>query len=245
MKSSHDASTATVMTLTEELYLPTRLVYEVYDVKRLRTWLRKTSCIQWNPVKLGWTWNYEGAARSLGFPPAYSNIPKAQQPVVLATGYLVDDHTFHVYTRCCLRTVKFLVFFDKQVSRTVAMGKFIDQYNLITALRTGTPMPFPEDYFKDESKIEFFDLIGLLDSPDSPAKQQALSDYHAKMAQRTLRPLERHRLESFYQDGATMMEQMMKIRELMAMLQSQSPEPIRPFDVMSRMLSQDRQSPGA
>jgi hypothetical protein len=131
MKSSHDATAATVMTLTDELYLPTRLVYEVYDAKRLRAWLSKTSCVSWNPVKLGWTWNYEGAARSLGFPPAYAKVPKAQQPVVLATAFLRDDHTFHVYTRSGFRTVKFLVFFDKQVSRSVAMGKFIDQYNLI------------------------------------------------------------------------------------------------------------------
>jgi hypothetical protein len=231
----------TVMTLTDELYLPTRLVYEVYDAKRLRTWLQKTSCVQWNPLKQGWTWNYDGVARSLGFPPAYAKVPKERQPVVLATGYLVDEHTFHVYTRCGLRTVKFLVFFDKQVSRSIAIGRFIDQYNLITAVRRGAPVPLPEDYFKDESKIEFFDLIGLLDLPNSPAKEQALTDYHARIAQRTLCPLERHRLDGFYHDGATMMESVMQFRELMAVLQSQSDEPIRPMEVMSRMLSQGGQ----
>jgi hypothetical protein len=104
-------------------------------------------------------------------------------------------------------------------------------------------VPLPEDYFKDESKIEFFDLIGLLDSPNSPAKEQALSDYHTRMAQRTLCPLERHRLDGFYHDGATLMEETVKFREFMALLQSQSDQPIRPMEVISRMLSQGGQVP--
>jgi hypothetical protein len=244
MNSAPNAVTATVMTLTDELFLPTRLVYEVYDAKRLRAWLRKTSCVQWNPVKQGWTWNYEGAVRSSGFPPAYAKVPKKHQPVILATGYLPDERTFHVYTRCGFRTVKFLAFFDTQVSRSIAMGKFMDQYNLITCLTAGAPVPMPEDYFKDEAKIEFVDLIGLLDSPKSPSNTQALSDYHAKMAQRTLCPLERHRLDGFYHDGSALLEQAVKFRELMAMLQSQSAEPIRPVEVISRILSQGGQLPG-
>ena len=57
----------TVMTTTNELYLPTRLVYEVFDVKPLRAWLQKTSCVAWNPIKRGWTWNYDGAVRKMKF----------------------------------------------------------------------------------------------------------------------------------------------------------------------------------
>jgi hypothetical protein len=43
------------MTTTNELYLPTRLVYEVYDVKQLRAWLQKTKCMGWDPGKQRWT----------------------------------------------------------------------------------------------------------------------------------------------------------------------------------------------
>lgn len=226
-----------VMTLTDELFLPTRLVYEVYDANKLRAWLNETTCVEWHPVKLGWTWNYEGAAVKMDFHVSYGKVPKAQQPVVLATGYLVDEHSFHVYTRCGFRTVKFLEFFDQQVPRTIAIGKYIDQYNLITSVSAGAPVPLPEDYFKDESKLEFFDLIGLLDSPDSLAKEKALSTYQAEAAQRTLRPLERHRLQVFYEDGSKQMEQGVKFREIMAVLQAESSEPIRPMEVISRILS--------
>lgn len=234
-----------VMTLTDELYLPTRLIYEVYDVKQLRAWLQKTSCLTWDPGKQRWTWDYDGAAHKLEFPPAYEQVPADRQPVVLASCYLVDDHAFHVYTRCGFRTVKFLVFFDRQVSRSIAMGKFMDQYNLVTAVASGATVPFPEDYFKEESKLEFYDTIDLMDSPNSPSKQAALAAYFAAAAQRTLRPLERHRLDGFYHDGPARMEQSVHFREMMAGLQHQSDKPIRPMEEISRLLAaQDNAFPG-
>jgi hypothetical protein len=156
--------------------------------------------------------------------------------VVLATCRIVNDQTFHVTTRCGLRTVKFLVFFDEQVSRSIAVGKFIDQHNLLTAIKPGAPLPQPEDYFRDEAKIAFFDIIGLMDSPDSPAKDRALADYAAGTAQRTLRPLERHRLDLFYHDGPTEMERAMQYRELMAVMQQKTDQPIRPAEVIAQLL---------
>lgn len=225
-----------VMTTTSELYLPTRLIYEIFDVKQLRAWLQKTSCMGWDPGKQRWTWEYDGAIRKLEFPPAYDQVPAERQPVVLALCYLVDDQTFHVYTRCGFRTVKFLVFFDQQVSRSIAVGKFMDQYNLITTVNPGASVPYPEDYFKDESKIEFFDLIALMDAPNSPAKNQALAAYATAAAQRTLRPLERHRLDGFYHDGPTLMNQMVHFRETMALHQHRSATPIRPAEVISKLL---------
>ena len=223
------------MTTTNELYLPTRLVYEVYDVKQLQAWLQKTSGMAWDPEARRWAWDYDDDARKLKFPAVYDQLPVERQPVVLASCYLVDDHTFHVYTRCGFRTVKFLVFFDQQVSRSVAVGRFMDQYNLITTVRPGAPVPYPEDYFKDETKIEFFDLIALMDQPESPGKKQMLAAYVAAAAQRTLRPLERHRLDGFYHDGPTLMEQMVSYRESLALLQHQSDKPIRPAEVISNL----------
>ena len=225
------------MTLTDELFMPTRLVYEVHDANQMRSWLDENTCFHWNTVKRAWTWNYDGTALKMDFPVSYAKVPKAQQPLVLATGYFVDEYSFHVYTRCGFRAVKFMEFFDQQVPRTIAMGQYIDQYNLITSVSEGEALPFPEDYFKDESKLEFFDLIGLLDSPDSPAKEKALYDYESEAARRTLRPLERHRLEAFYDDGPKQMERGVKFREMMAALQAESSEPIRPVEVISRILS--------
>lgn len=226
------------MTTTGELFLPTRLIYEVYDAKRLRSWLEKTSCVAWDQKLRRWTWNHVDAAINMKFPPVYDQLPANQKPVVLASCYLVNDQTFHVYTRCGLRAVRFLSFFDQQVSHSIAMGKFMDQYNLITDAVPGVPLPVPEDYFKDEAKIHFFDIIGLLDSPDSPAKKAALDAYYDAMERHTWRPLERHRLDDFYADGPEMSEQTDSFRELMAGLQYRSAKPIRPVEEMTRILAQ-------
>jgi hypothetical protein len=229
-----------IMTVTDEVFLPTRLVYEVYDVSRLRSWLVKTSCMAWDARLRRWTWNHCGAALKLKFPPSYDKVPEEHRPVVLASCYLVDEQTFHVYTRCGLRAAEFLSFFDRKVPRSTALGKFIDQYNLITDVAPGEPLPVPEDYFKDEAKIYFFDLAGLLDSPDSPAKKAALDAYDAARETRTWRPLERHRLDLFYEDGPEEMKQASVFRELMAGLQYRSVKPIRPVEEMNRLLAQQQ-----
>ena len=229
-----------LMTVTDEVFLPTRLVYEVYDASRLREWLEMTSCMAWDARQSRWTWNHCDAALKLNFPPAYDTVPEEQRPVVLASCYLVDDQTFHVYARCGLRATKFLSFFDREVPRSIAMGTFIDQYNLITDVAPGERLPVPEDYFKDETRIYFFDLAGLLDSPDSPAKEAALDAYEAAMETRTWRPLVRHRLESFYEDGPEAMEQASVFREYMAGLQYRSDKPICVTEEIQRLLAQQK-----
>ena len=226
------------MTTTGELFLPTRLVYEVYDVKQLRSWLMTSSCMAWDTNAQRWTWNHIGTALKMKFPPSYVKLPAKQKPVVLASCYLVNDQTFHVYTRCGLRAAKFLSFFDRQLPHTIALGKFIDQYNLITDIAPGEPLPVPEDYFKDEDKIEFFDIISLMGSPNSPAKKVTLDAYYASMERRTWRPLERHRLDNFYEDGPKSSEQASKFRELMAHLQYHSDTPIHPMEELTRILAQ-------
>ena len=111
---------------------------------------------------------------------------------------------------------------------------------LVTDIAPGEPLPVPEDFFKDEGKIEFFDIIGLLDSPDSPAKKVALDAYTASLEHRTWRPLERHRLDNFYEDGPKNAEQASMFRELMANLQYHSDTPIRPTEELTRILAQQQ-----
>ena len=225
-----------MMTTTNEVFLPTRLVYEVYQERPLREFLGKQSCIGWDPEKHRWTWEYEGAALKLKFSKEYSVKAEKNQPVVLASCYLTDPKTLHAYTRCGLRAVKFLSFFDQYVPRTVAKAKFIDQYNFVTAIKPDEPMPIPEDYFKDESKIEFFDIMGLLDAQETPEKKASLAALCAGFEQRALAPLERHRLDMFYEDGVTSLELSMQFRETMAMTQYKSGKPLRPFEFIQAIV---------
>lgn len=225
-----------ISTTTGEIYLPTRLVYAVDEPEALRNALDRHKSFSWDPTLKRWTWNYDRLARKLGFPPEYDEAMRRQGGLVLASCFLLGK-TLHVYTRCGLRAAKFLAFFDKQVNRSVAMGQFVDEYNLITVGRDLASIPTPEDIFRDESRIEFFDIATLMDEAKTPEQKQALAAMlHGRTESETLVPLERHRLELFYADGPTAFELAMRHRDTMAMLQHKSNKPIRPFEVIRRML---------
>ena len=146
-----------LQTTTDEIFLPTRLVYAVKQPEVLQRWLRKHPAMLEDRAQGRWTWNYHRKVRKLGFPESYDEALRRQGGLVLASCYQPDKRSFHVYTRCGMRATRFLSFFDKEVSRSVATGEFVDQYNLITTASHVAEVPTPEEYFRDESRIEFFD----------------------------------------------------------------------------------------
>lgn len=232
-------------TNTSEPYLPTRLVYTVFKPVELRQWFKNHASMAWDPRLKRWTWNLDRHSRKLKFPDAYEEVLRRDGGLVLASCYLRDDHLLHVYTRCGLRAARFLSFFDKEVPRTTAIGEFVDEYNLISTVRTTAEIRTPEEYFRDESKIEFFDIITLLDEAKTPSQKVAvIARLQARMTTGTLIPLERHRLEMFYQDGPESFESAVRLRELLAMAQHQSDKPIRPSEVIQSLLAESPRPPG-
>lgn len=98
-----------VMTTTNELFLPTRIVYRVVDRARVLGTFRGLRCMTLEPSGR-WTWNYEFEAKEMGFPPAYEEVPPERQPVVLAACYWVGADGLHVYVRSTLRLRMFVEF---------------------------------------------------------------------------------------------------------------------------------------
>ncbi len=172
-----------IQTTTDEPYLPTRLVYTVRQPDTLRRWFERHPAMTWDTDLRRWTWNYHRKLRKLGFPAAYEEAVRRQGGLVLASCYLVDRKTLHVYTRSGVRAHRFLVFFEREVSRAVAMGEFVDEYNLPTTGKDVRAVPTPEDFFRDESRIEFIDVAAMQDAAKTPAEQAAL---YARLEERTL-----------------------------------------------------------
>jgi SEC-C motif len=218
-----------VMTTTDELFLPSRIIYRVYDRTKLERKLRSLRSMFQEPTGR-WTWNYEFEARELGFPAAYDKIPPERQPLLLASCYWAEADAFYVYVRSTLRLTKFLVFFDKQVPRAWAKGEVFDEYNLVTTRAPGEPLPRPEDCFGNESNAALRHLEA--ESAGSGWSEDELQ----RMTERTLKPLDRHRLDAFYEDGEEHMDGAMRLREILAMKQHCSKEPIRPYDVMLELI---------
>ena len=87
------------------------------------------------------------------FSPAYDAIPPERQPVVLATCYVLDPTTLHVYVRSTERLVKALNCFDSRFPRNCLKAEFMDEYNLLTSVspKSRAPLPTPEMFFKDKN----------------------------------------------------------------------------------------------
>lgn len=111
-QSRHRGGRQLVMTLTDELFLPSRIVYRVAAQEQLLSGFRNLRSMSFDPARNRWVWHYESEARQLGFPSAYDQIPRERQPLVLASCYLVEGVAMHVYVRSALRVCKALVFFD-------------------------------------------------------------------------------------------------------------------------------------
>src|SRR4051794_1342498 len=111
------------MTLANEVFLPSRIIYRVLERKKVLAKLGDLRCMTFEPFKGRWTWNYEFEAKQLGFPADYEAIPVERQPIVLASCYWIEPDRLHVYVRSTVRLCKFLLFFDKHVPRTWAKGE--------------------------------------------------------------------------------------------------------------------------
>lgn len=211
-----------VTTATGELFLPSRAIYRILDEEQVRLRFHSLRCLNPEPFRGRWTWNYEHEAKALGFPSAYDALPPERQPVVLATCYVIDPSTLHVYVRCTDRLIKALKFFDLHFPSNFLKGEFLDEYNLVTSVSLDGPMslPTPEAFFQDESRIQ------LRDGKHAPAD----------VKKRELIPSERHRLDTYYEDGPEYLNSAMQIRELLAMKQHESANPIRPYEVIEKML---------
>ena len=218
-----------MMTLTDELFLPTRIVYCVKDREELVSRFHNLRCMMFDPFRTRWVWQYEFEATRIGFPVNYRRIPRERQPLVLASCYLLDRGAMQVYVRSALRVCKALVFFDRHIPRACARAEYIDEYNLLTAQEPQRPVPEPEDFFNDESRIRYHDIESIADDPARLAAEVSA------VSERTLEPLERHRLTAFYEDGEEHMKGAMQMREIMAMAQYLSDTPIKPYQVIREL----------
>lgn len=228
---------AIVMTTTGELFLPSRVIYQVRHREQLLQRFRRLPDMQWDPGRERWTWNYGSQARALGFPLAYEQLPPQQQPLVLASCYLSDAHTLQVYVRCASRLLKLLVFFDQEIPRRCAWAQFLDQYNALTTTGPGEESPAPEDFFRNEAEIEFPDLESRLCHLQTEAQKEELLAWMAEQAQRPMPLRARHRLEVFYQEGVHAMEQRLQMRQYLVLRQYKEGKPVYPHKVIQELMS--------
>jgi hypothetical protein len=217
-----------MMTLTDELFLPTRIVYLVKDREELLSRFHNLRCMMFDPFRTRWVWQYEFEATRIGLPVNYRRIPRERQPLVLPSCYLLDRGAMHVYLRSTLRVSKALVFFYRHIPRACARAEYIGEYNLLTAQEPQRPLRSRKISLRT-NRESISTISNRLPMPVRLAAELSV------IAERTLEPLERHRLKAFYEDGGEHMKGAMQMREIMAITQYFSDTPIKPYQVMREL----------
>jgi hypothetical protein len=119
-----------VMTMTGEIFQPVRLYYHVPDVERLRRKFAKLACMQFEHTNSRWTWLFDHEAKSLKFKNSYSSIPKERRPIILGAFYISQVYNeIHLDVGSIERAIQAILFFDKQVGRAIAEGRYVAIYN--------------------------------------------------------------------------------------------------------------------
>ena len=107
------------MTLTGEVYLPVRLIYQVRNMEKLQQQFAKLSCMTFDEEKERWVWLYQDEAKALKFAKSYAALPKETRPIVLGSFYQHDGLEIHLDVGSCARASAAVVFFNKHIRRSV------------------------------------------------------------------------------------------------------------------------------
>ncbi len=119
------------MTLTGEVYLPIRLIYQVRDMTELQQQFAKLSCMNFDTAKDRWVWLYQDEAKALKFTKSYAALPKETRPIVLGSFYQHDSQEIHLDVGSVDRASAAVVFFDKHIRRSVSEVTHCAIYNRI------------------------------------------------------------------------------------------------------------------
>lgn len=122
-----------VKTLTDELFQPMRLYYIVHNREQLESCFRDLKCFEYNKDLDDWAVEYTNEAANIGLKVKPESVPKAAQPLVIATIYIENDTTMLVDVRSIERASKLIEFLDRHVPKTFAEITHAAIYNrLIT-----------------------------------------------------------------------------------------------------------------
>lgn len=201
------------MTLTGEVYLPIRLIYQVNDIEKLEQQFAKLSCMNFDEVKDRWVWLYQVEAKALKFTKSYSALPKETRPIVLGSFFQHDNHEIHLDVASVDRASTAVVFFDKHIRRSVSKVTYCSIYNRI--LEQGEhPGPNFDSLF---STVNTADIEAKLATKLAKLMNQMKSGQFMGAIQDTSFELVESFPVHFYEDGIDTFKSAMRMRENVAL----------------------------
>ncbi|MGF1615066.1 MAG: hypothetical protein ACFCVA_14475 [Gammaproteobacteria bacterium] len=88
-----------LLTITGEIFHPTRLYYQVSDQDTVLRIFRRLNCVEYDKTYSRWVWHYQGEAKALKFSQTPMSLPKGLGPIVLGSFFLTSNNEVHLDVR--------------------------------------------------------------------------------------------------------------------------------------------------
>lgn len=120
-----------IKTMTGEIFLPTRLYYNLHSKSGLQARFSNLSCMNYDRAGDRWVWLYAGEAKNLKLSVPYSSIPPDKRPIILGSFYSRVDNQMYLDVGSVERAIRAIEFFDKRIKRAVAEVEYVAIYNKV------------------------------------------------------------------------------------------------------------------
>lgn len=208
-----------LVTMTGEAFQLARIHYDILCKDDIEHTFAKLKCMDFDPLKNRWVWNYHAEAQKLIFETSYDGIPKEYRPIVIGSFYLPTEQRMYVDVNSFDRAIAAIQFFDKHLSRKFALLSHIQLVNKFFQAVPGI-VPSQGDYFdrlspeKPDNTSSFEDIA----ADNTRSRDEKIALAQQEMDENLKKPLQE--IESlpvhFYEDGIESLQGALKIRHIIA-----------------------------
>lgn len=120
-----------LMTTTNEPFMPIRLYYTIYNRKKIYEILHNLSCIGFAEHDHFYI-SYWKEIQNFGLSVNHNDVPKPLYPIILAHGFINEDHTLHLNLRSFKRGLKMIEWINHHIHSSYLKLTHIASYNALT-----------------------------------------------------------------------------------------------------------------
>ena len=210
-----------LVTLTGEVFHPTRLYYHVPKKDALRRLFAKLDCMDYDKDGDRWVWLYTGKAKRLKFSQSHTPVPKHLQPIVLGSFFLRAGKEAHFDLRSFERATKAVVFFDKHIPRNVASVTDIAVVNACFEVSENPPPDLGQFFGSGKAKRKRPDdlleeLRSFKEITDLSERRSQVFSFIEGRARESLPEVERFPV-LYYEEGIKTLETSLSMRDRVAL----------------------------
>lgn len=210
-----------LVTLTGEVFHPTRLYYHVPNKDALRRRFARLDFMEYDNDDDRWVWLYTGKARRLKFSQRHTPVPKHLQPIVLGSFFLRASKEAHFDLRSFERATKAVVFFDKHIPRNVASVTDIAVVNACFEVSENPPPDLGQFFNSGKAKREgpddlLVELRSFKEITDLSERRSQVFSFIEGRARESLPEVERFPV-LYYEEGIKTLETSLSMRDRVAL----------------------------